>query len=202
MPQHGRWRLNSSPLPGGTSAHGLFLLSKSREVSLKYFFLLSRSSVSVQPLLRSHPDCSRNWYMRYSDFWAAFAHWFEARCLFNIRGVCPTVCEPLPLTRDLGAGYVLFQDIIQAWRELLKSFDSDLNFPYNCKKISTRSTHLFPLETNKMKNPDLKRVQFLKENFAEYSQQLKTLYILKTESDTTESPFPPLTISSAPSDSS
>lgn len=120
MPQHGRWRLSRGPLPGGTSAHGLFLLSKSREILGKYFFLLSVSSVSVQPLPHSHLDCSRNWYTRYSDFWAVFASCFEARCLFNIRSVCPTVCEPLPLSRDLGVGYLLSQNAIQARQELLK----------------------------------------------------------------------------------
>lgn len=56
------------------------------------------------------------------------------------------------------------------------SFDLDLNFLYDCKKISMSSTHLFPLERNKIKNLDLKRVQFLKENFGGYSQQLKTGY--------------------------
>lgn len=117
---HGRWRLNRGPPPSGTNAHALFFLSKSREILGQNFFLLSASSVSVQPLPRSHLDWSRNWYTRYLDFWAVFACCFEARCLFNIRGVCVTVCEPLPLTRDLGVGYVLFQNTIQAWQELLK----------------------------------------------------------------------------------
>lgn len=53
------------------------------------------------------------------------------------------------------------------------SSDSDLNFIYNCKKIRMSLTYN-TLKTNKMKNLDLKRVQLLKENSAEYSQQLKT----------------------------
>lgn len=38
------------------------------------------------------------------------------------------------------------------------------------------STQLFSLKRNEMKNLDVKRVQVLKENFGEYSQQLKTGY--------------------------
>lgn len=62
---------------------------------------------------------------------------------------------------------------LSRYEENSLSFDL-ISFTIAKKKIS--STHLFPLEINKMKNLDLKGVQFLKENFGGCSQQLKTGY--------------------------
>lgn len=140
------------------------------------FFLLSGSSASATPMFKSW--LQQNWYMRYLDFWAVSACCFKAACLTS-EGCVPLMLIHslwiLTFNQALGVGCVSFQDTIQTWRELPK-FWFRFKFPLQLQKISMSSTHLFPLETNKMKNLHLKRVQLPKENCGEYSQQLKTGY--------------------------